>query len=409
MKMSSSASWGRRSVGWFVIFVKELTDMLRDRRTLFMMIGAPLVIMPLLMTTIIKVTESQVEKARSKELKIAVLGGDAAPELTARFSAEERFNIFTDIDEDSVRAMTAEETLDGAVIIPSGFYELIKMDRQASVKLIFKSSESFDAARRRIENIVGQYSAEIVNERIDRLDLDPTLFEAVVIVKEDVASTRESFAENAGGFLPYLFIIFGFMGSMYPALDLGAGEKERGTLETILSSPASRFDIVLGKFLVVMLFGVLTALVAILGVFIMVWQLPSLEVDIKAVVMDMLGAQRIIFIMSLVLPVTAFFAATGLAISIFAKSFKEAQSIMAPLNFVIIIPAAIGMLPGFELNYATAAIPILNLALATKAILAGNVEPILMAEVYLSLFALAGISIFACAKWFNREETLFRS
>lgn len=82
---------------------------------------------------------------------------------------------------------------------------------------------------------------------------------------------------------------------------------------------------------------------------------------------------------------------------------------MAPLNFVIILPAMIGMLPGFELNYVTAAIPILNLALATKTILAGTAEPVLIAEVYLSLFLLAGVSIFACVKWFNREETLFRS
>jgi len=396
-------------LGWFVIFVKELTDMLRDRRTLFMMIGAPLLIMPLLFTTVIKVTEAQVKKAKTKELKIAVLGGDSAPEFMARLSSEERLNIFTDIVEDSARAMTANETLDGAVIIPRNFLELIQNDKQATVRLIFKSSESLDAARQRIEAIVTQHSAEIVTERILRLNLDPTLFDAVVVVKEDVASTRESFAENAGGFLPYLFIIFGFMGSMYPALDLGAGEKERGTLETILSSPASRFDVVLGKFFVVMLFGVSTALIAILGVFIMVWQLPSMEVDIRAVVMDMLGAQRIVFIMTLVLPVTAFFAAVGLAISIFAQSFKEAQSMMAPLNFVIILPAMIGMLPGIELNYVTAAIPILNLALATKTILAGTAEPILIAEVYLSLFSLAGVSIFACVKWFNREETLFRS
>ena len=71
--------------------------MLRDRRTLFMMIGAPLLIMPLLFTTVIKVTEAQVKKAKTKELKIAVLGGDSAPEFMARLSSEERLNIFTDI------------------------------------------------------------------------------------------------------------------------------------------------------------------------------------------------------------------------------------------------------------------------------------------------------------------------
>ena len=81
---------------------------------------------------------------------------------------------------------------------------------------------------------------------------------------------------------------------------------------------------------------------------------------------------------------------------------------MAPLNIIIILPAMIGMLPGFKLSAVTAAIPILNLSLATKAILGGSADPILITEVYLSLFFLAGVSIYGCARWVNREERLFR-
>lgn len=125
--------------------------------------------------------------------------------------------------------------------------------------------------------------------------------------------------------------------------------------------------------------------------------------------MDMMGPRSIFLIMSMVLPVAAFFAAVSLAISVFAKSFKEAQSMIAPLNIIIILPAMVGMLPGFKLGFVTAAIPILNLSLATKAILGGKANPILIAEVYLSLFLLAGVAIYGCVKWFNREETLFRS
>ena len=397
-------------MGWLIILIKELTDMIRDRRTIFMMVVMPLVVIPLLATTAIKLTQSQIEKAKDKELRVAVIGETAAPELFKRLSKEENFFLVTMTNADSARAMTAEQTLDGVVIIPQDFSEFVDGDKQATIRLIFKSSESLNAARRRIETIIDQYDREIVNERIGRLQLDETLFDAIAIEREDVASTEEKFAENAGGFLPYIFIIFGFMGSIYPALDLGAGEKERGTLETILSSPASRFDIVMGKFLVVVLFSIATAFLAMLGVLIMVYQfLPTIETNITQTVMDMLGPRRIFIIMSMVLPVSAFFAAVALAISVFARSFKEAQSMMAPLNIIIILPAMIGMLPGFKLSAVTAAIPILNLSLATKAILGGSADPILIAEVYLSLFFLAGVSIYGCARWFNREETLFRS
>ncbi|MCH2447116.1 MAG: ABC transporter permease [Candidatus Marinimicrobia bacterium] len=397
-------------MGWLIILIKELTDMIRDRRTIFMMVVMPLVVIPLLAITAIKLTQSQIEKAKDKELRVAVIGETAAPELFKRLSKEENFFLVTMTNADSARAMTAEQTLDGVVIIPQDFSEFVEGDKQATIRLIFKSSESLNAARRRIEAIIDQYDREIVNERIGRLQLDETLFDAIAIEREDVASTEEKFAENAGGFLPYIFIIFGFMGSIYPALDLGAGEKERGTLETILSSPASRFDIVMGKFLVVVLFSIATAFLAMLGVLIMVYQfLPTIETNITQTVMDMLGPRRIFIIMSMVLPVSAFFAAVALAISIFARSFKEAQSMMAPLNIIIILPAMIGMLPGFKLSAVTAAIPILNLSLATKAILGGSADPILIAEVYLSLFFLAGVSIYGCVKWFNREETLFRS
>jgi sodium transport system permease protein len=397
-------------MGWLIILIKELTDMIRDRRTIFMMVVMPLVVIPLLATAAIKLTQSQIEKAKDKELRVAVIGETAAPELFERLSKEENFFLVTMTNGDSARAMTAEQTLDGVVIIPQDFSEFVEGDKQATIRLIFKSSESLNAARRRIEAIIDQYDREIVNERIGRLQLDETLFDAIAIEREDVASTEEKFAENAGGFLPYIFIIFGFMGSIYPALDLGAGEKERGTLETILSSPASRFDIVMGKFLVVVLFSIATAFLAMLGVLIMVYQfLPTIETNITQTVMDMLGPRRIFIIMSMVLPVSAFFSAVALAISIFARSFKEAQSMMAPLNIIIILPAMIGMLPGFELSAVTAAIPILNLSLATKAILGGSADPILIAEVYLSLFLLAGVSIYGCVKWFNREETLFRS
>ena len=99
----------------------------------------------------------------------------------------------------------------------------------------------------------------------------------------------------------------------------------------------------------------------------------------------------------------------GFARFIYSKSFKEAQSIVTPLNIAIIVPAAIGLTPGMELNKITALIPILNVSLATKEMLSGSINWNLLSEVYASLIVLAGFSLWFCVKWFNREETIFRN
>ncbi|MBU4267906.1 MAG: ABC transporter permease, partial [Acidobacteria bacterium] len=104
----------------------------------------------------------------------------------------------------------------------------------------------------------------------------------------------------------------------------------------------------------------------------------------------------------------AFFAAILLSVSVFAKSYKEASSIIAPLNMIIIIPVLIGIFPGIKLNAATALIPILNISLATKEIIAGTISSWLMAEVFLVLFALAAVGLIFCTRWFNREAIIFR-
>jgi sodium transport system permease protein len=116
----------------------------------------------------------------------------------------------------------------------------------------------------------------------------------------------------------------------------------------------------------------------------------------------------IIAISLLLLPLAIFFASLLMAISIFAKSFKEAQSQMSPLTIVILLPVFIGILPGIELNVFTALIPVLNLSLATKDIISGTISPWLLVEVYSSLILISMLSLTFCVKWFEREDVIFR-
>ncbi|MBT3663764.1 MAG: ABC transporter permease [Candidatus Marinimicrobia bacterium] len=394
---------------FLTIAKKEVIDIFRDRRTIIMMVVVPLFLIPVLLGTVFKITKSMAEKASEKQLKVQIYGQEYAPDLYQAFADMNKVIILDQIPTDSIQSYIQQEFLDVAIHVDSDYKVNIAKNGQAKIRIQFKGTDSFGITKDRINGVLKKFENQIVSERMDRLNLKPEVVRAYNINYEDVASKQEKFGKIAGGWFPYVFIIFGFMGAMYPALDLGAGEKERGTLETILSSPASRLDIVLGKFLVVLLAAFLTAFLALGGMAVGIQRIPDIPPEVLIVINEVLNPKTIGLIMTLVLPVAAFFSAMLLGLSIYAKSFKEAQSIVAPLNIVIIFPAVIGTLPGMELNAITSLIPVLNVSLASKDIIAGVINPLYMAEVYMSLFGFAGLAIFWCVKMFNWEKTIFRS
>jgi len=393
----------------FTIFRKDLKDVLRDRRTILMMVVMPLLLVPGMISIVTKVQMSQVQKAEEKQLKIKFVGQEFAPDLYETFKTADRVILLDMIPEDSIEAYIQQEYLDAAIIIsPDDSVDQHGVERP-HIRVVYKGSESLGITKDRIQKLVDKQEQEIVQVRLKEMGLDWNVVKAYQVQYQDITSKQEMIGKIAGGYLPYLFIIFGFMGAMYPGLDLGAGEKERGTLETLLSSPASRLDIVFGKFLVVLLAAVMTAFLAMAGLFYAVQSIPDIPQEFLTAIKALLTGKMILMIMSLVLPISAFFSAMILSLSIYARSFKEAQSMVAPLNIVIIFPALIGAMPGMELNAVTALVPVLNVSLAAKDVVAGTVDLFYMVEVYCSLFLLAGLSIWFCVKWFNREETIFRS
>jgi len=394
---------------FLVIAKKEMIDITRDKRTLFMMIAFPLLLMPVMIGSMLKITSSQAKKASLKELRVAFIGEEFAPNLYNAFSNLDKLIILDQIPIDSVQSYIQSEYLDAAININPSYQSNLNNNSQAKISIYYKGTDSFGTAKERIQMVLNQFEKNIIKLRLNKLNLKPDVVNAYNIEFNDVASKQERFGKLAGGWLPYVFILFGFMGAMYPALDLGAGEKERGTLETILSSPASRLDIVLGKFIIIMSAAFLTAFLALGGILIGIQQISEIPSDLLILINEIFTIKTITLIMTLVLPVSAFFSAALLGLSIYAKSFKEAQSIVAPLNIVIIFPAVIGTLPGIELNAITSLIPILNVSLASKDIIAGVMNPVYMTEVYLSLFGFAALSLYWCVRSFNKESTIFRN
>jgi sodium transport system permease protein len=391
-----------------VIFKKEFKDILRDRRTIMMMVVIPIFLIYIFINLSITLSRSQTRKAEEKSLKVALLKKENVETFRTILEKQKNIIIKENPDASQINDLIQEEKLDFAVVFEADFDQKVKERKSGTVDLYFKASSENNIAKRRIINSLKQYKQELLSVRLEALSLDQSFVEPIKINEKDLSTQKERVGESIGGLLPYFFIIFCFLGAMYPAIDLGAGEKERATIETLLTSPASRMQIVLGKFFVITCTGIISALISILALYLAIQQAKGLPEGALQVILRIVEFKSIGLLFSLLVPVCVFFAAALLSISIFARSFKEAQSIMTPMNILVIIPVFIGLFPGIKLDTTTALIPVLNVSLATKEIISGTIKTGLLVEVYVSLFILAALSLGFCAQWFKREEVIFR-
>ncbi|MCY0987345.1 ABC transporter permease subunit [Nannocystis sp. ILAH1] len=397
------------SPAW-VVFRKELRDTLRDRRTLVAMVVVPLLLFPLLMVGMAKFSQSRAAEARDKTLAVAVADAEASSGLAEFLRQEPGLEISEVQDVTALPERVRTEELDAAIVIPAGYGALLASYYPAPLQLLHKSSDDFDIPRTRLEQALGRFEQKLLDERLRSFGVEPRVLDPLDIQRTDVVSSRELFGKLLGGLLPYMFIIFCFTGGMYPAIDLAAGEKERGTLETLLSSPASRLQIALGKFAVVTLTGFTSALLATVGMYVSVAQgVEGIPPAVLSAIQSVLAPGTIALVLALLLPLSVFFAAALLMLSLYARSYKEAMSVISPLMIVVVVPAAIALAPGVRLGLVTAVVPVLNVSLATREIIAGTADPLHLALVFASLLLLAAGGMAACARWFSREDIVFRS
>jgi sodium transport system permease protein len=394
-----------------IVFKKEITDILRDRRTLIAMVLVPLLLFPLLFVGGTWLVRNQMEEAAEKTIQVAVIGAEQEPARGAvrRLGTAPNIDIVEGMSADTARARVQRQDLDAALVFGDTFGEAIQDRRAGAVDIMYRSDDDSGVMLRRINGVLDAYEQQLLSARFEALGLSTEATRAVQVREVDLATEQEQIAQAIGGFLPYVFLIFCFAGAMYPAIDLGAGEKERGTLETLLVTPVSRMQVLMGKTAAIALAGIFSAIVSILSIGLSVQFIDDIPANMMEAAQSVIAPGTVALLLSLLLPLTIFFAAAQLALSFYAKSFKEAQSIINPLLIAVIFPAFIGLLPGFELNVTTALIPILNISLATKSILGGTVEWGLIGLTFASLIVLAGVALVVCAQLFRRESIIFRT
>ena len=392
----------------FTIFKKELKDTLRDRRTLMMMIFIPVLIFPVILNVFVGVSASFQEDAMNKTVKIGYVASEDNLALQELKGLPETFGKKELIAFQDTASMIAAIRMDSLQI---GFYSPAQYNANINDKKSGQIRFFYDATNMGMNDRAEAY-AKVIEEntrirRLQELKVEMNQINPVETSYSNVASNKEMIGKLAGGMLPYIFIAFAFLGCMYPAIDLFTGEKERGTMETLLTTPVARWKILFGKMGVIVLSGLLASTCALLGLYISIEVMQVVkEPEILKVIDEILSAKFILMLYGLLIPLVVFFAGIMIPIAIYAKTFKEAQSIITPLNIVFIMIAVIGMIPGISLNLMTASIPVVNVVLGMKAILAGNIDWLLLIISFVIMIVIAGISVALSYRKFDVERNI---
>jgi sodium transport system permease protein len=308
------------------------------------------------------------------------------------------------------------------VVFPAGFSEAMARFRTgegqdtASESLRFPQPQVvFDAASdrsritsARIGRVLDAWRQAIVRQYLAERHISPHVTNPFEIREVDVSREVSRRAAFWSKVLPFVVFVWALTGAFYPAVDLCAGEKERGTLETLLSSPAERSEIVLGKLLTIMGFSAATSLLNLLSM-----AITGTAVIVLQPTLFPIGPPPILaigwFLLALP-PISALFSALALAIAAFARSTKEGQYYLMPLLLISLPLMILPMLPAISLNLGSSLIPITGMMLLLRAVVEGQyAEAALFAP---PVLLVTGGCCLLAIRWavdqFNNESVLFR-
>jgi len=444
-----------------IIWLRELRDQLRDRRTIVMIIGLPIVLYPLMGITGYFFALGAVEQPSA----FGIVGLDALPALSAKSAGfspvptaswlattpvsgidgfagavllvqasrleqdypplivdgtfprtyfeypVERDAVSVEALPDASRGPLVARRIDLMLVVRSNFREELDAGRQPVIDLYTREAdERSRLAERRVKGVLARWKKGVQDVRLRKRGL-PSTFDDPVAVRSPgqdggaLKQTTEELSDMVARFFPFMIIMWSMAGALYPAIDVSAGEKERGTLETLLLSPAARGEIVGGKYLAVWVFSAGTAL----------WNLAWLGGGAYAssyvLPFAVLPLSSFLWCAVLTSILAALFSALSLALGTYARSTKEGQYYLLPLFLVTMPLTFLPMLPGVELNLAWSLVPITGAVLLLQNLMSAAPQPgawLYLGPVLLSVTGSVLLALRWAAAQFQREDVLFR-
>jgi len=410
------------------VYVKELTDILRDRRTLIAMVVVPIVLYPLLMLGSIQAVTYQAERLEDEEIIVGVvgtaqskllqwlvewdddalkrermrLGPDSGEAARLPTSLVDRIKIHDFANRDLLEEMIRARHLHAGIAFKDDAF-VRAADGQNLVEILAdREVVRSQAAEGYIRNMIDRITERLVKDRKRQSQL-PVNFDRPFNVQVTDLSSPSSIL---GQILPLILVLMTITGAIYPAIDLTAGERERGTLESLMSSPVPVFDLIVGKFLVVTTVALMGATLNLVSVSATVY-----VGGFDKVIADTGGAIPVggmVLILLCLIPFAILMSGIMIAVCSCARTFKEAQNYVTPVIVAVLIPGGIAALPATRLEGLMLVMPVGNMVLLARDLLLGaDVSWWHVLMVVLSTTLYAGAAVAVATSMFGRESVVF--
>ncbi|MFV1966766.1 MAG: ABC transporter permease subunit/CPBP intramembrane protease, partial [Pirellulaceae bacterium] len=433
-----------------LIFIREVRDQLRDRRTMFTIAVLPLLLYPLMGMSILQVAQF----TREHPTTVLVLGADALPEEPLLLEGDQFAGEFISPDDAQRLKLTVEGSLSAEValegigkyaergIASKDYDAIVLFPEDFSLRLgefrerldtangngenhstpvvpepqifVNTADEKSRMARDRVARVLRLWREAIVQDNLRQRNVPVSATEPFQLKNTDVSRERNRRAAMWSKILPFIVLIWALTGAFYPAIDVCAGEKERGTLETLLCSPAQRSEIVWGKLLTIMAFSIATSVLNLLSMgatsLLIIGRMGQMGDLAAGIGLGPPPLAGVAWLLLGLIPIAALFSALALAIAAFARSSKEGQYYLMPLLLITLPLILLPMGPTAELNLGSSLIPVTGMMHLLKSLIEGH-----YLEALRYTIPVLGVTALCCLlsiRWaidqFNNESVLFR-
>lgn len=384
---------------------KELLDNVRDRRTMFSTLAFGPLFAPLMFVVMMQIVVDRAITSGEERLSVPIIGIESAPNL-AEFLVSRGIDADPDhglSDLDAAARAVAAGTPGYVVVIEDTYAQSLGSDRAARITLVFDRSNSRDNERvQRVRNTLQAYSEQMGALRLLARGVSPTVTRPIIVDNYDI-STPTGRSALVLGILTYFLLFAVLMGGMYLAIDTTAGERERKSLEPLLTTPVSRTSLLLGKVSATILFMLASLALTLVGFGIAVPHLPLDELGMSSGFTPMAA----VFAFVLLTPFAVLGAFLLTLVASFTRSYKEAQTWLGLLLIVPTLPVAIATILNTQPTPALMWVPSMSQhLLITAFIKQDTIAPVMLLQSFFSTLLYAGLIALATIRLYKREALL---
>lgn len=404
----------------FAVAAREILSTLRDRRAVLANLLIPLLVLPLVMLGLPLLLGGLFGREAVTKSEIGAEGLGRLPAALVRMLKEENITLLA---VRNAEAAVRSERVAAALVVPPGFAARLQAG-SAPLTLYRKSGGLRDELiAEKLTAALATFEETLVRARLRRAGLEPHILTPITLTTRDASSAAERAGGSLGWLIPFFIVVWTLSGGQMVAIDATAGEKERGTLEALLVTPVRRSEVVVGKFLATLLFGLGAALMAIVGFLasggllglLFIGRLNTEAGELASSLGGSLsgslniggGVALALLVSSLLLATLV--AALLIAVTLFARSLKEAQSYVAPLGLVLVLPVVGLQFADFFAHPALYALPAFGTLLLMNDLVQGTFGLRSALLAWGSSLALAALLLGFALHNFRRESVLFRT